>query len=67
MSQENLEILREGFEPFNAFMRGELSTEAYVESSQAVARSAVRRRHPGSRFPPPTSPSWGATKAPRGS
>jgi ketosteroid isomerase-like protein len=31
MSQENVEIVRKGYEAFNAFMRGELSREALAE------------------------------------
>jgi hypothetical protein len=31
MAQEHFEIVRQGFEAFNAFMRGELSSEAYAE------------------------------------
>jgi ketosteroid isomerase-like protein len=31
MSHENVEIVRKGFDAFNAFVRGELSREAYAE------------------------------------
>jgi ketosteroid isomerase-like protein len=31
MSQENVEIVRKAFDDFNAFMRGELSSEAYAD------------------------------------
>jgi hypothetical protein len=33
MSQENLETVRQLSENFNALMRGELSSEAYAEST----------------------------------
>ncbi|MEK6252718.1 MAG: nuclear transport factor 2 family protein [Actinomycetota bacterium] len=32
MSQENVEVVRKGFDDFNAFMRGELTREALAES-----------------------------------
>jgi hypothetical protein len=31
MSQENVEMVRKSFDGFNAFMRGELSSEALAE------------------------------------
>ena len=31
MSQENVEVVRQTFEDFNAFMRGDMSSDAYAE------------------------------------
>ena len=32
MSQENVEVVRRGIDAFNAFMRGELSSQAYAQT-----------------------------------